>query len=116
MRKQLANYPILGIFPERKSPEFRYAQEADRPSTWSVFLYAGDVNDDHVAERVVDLALSGKAGVEERSVELICHDRFVVDCLRSQKSGHLTPEQGTAIQARSRDYFASFGNLFCLKI
>jgi hypothetical protein len=34
MRKQLANYPILGIFSERKSPEFRYAQEADRPNTW----------------------------------------------------------------------------------
>ena len=41
------------------------------------FSYAGDVNDDHVAERVVNLALSGKVGVDERGVELICHDDFV---------------------------------------
>jgi hypothetical protein len=78
-------------------------------------LNAGDVNDNHVAVKVVVLVGGEEVGVDERSVELICHDDFVVDCLRSQKSGHLTPEQGTAIQARSRDYFASFGNLFCLK-
>ena len=90
-RKQLANYPIPGIFSERNASPKQLCQGSNRLECLKSILYAGDVNDDHVAVRVIVLVLSRQVGVEERSVELICHDDFVVDCLRSQKSGHLTP-------------------------
>ena len=40
-------------------------------------LYAGNVDDDHVAVAVIILVLSGQVGGVERSVELSCHDDFV---------------------------------------
>jgi hypothetical protein len=108
VRKQLANYPCDGIFlPVRAAARGPHLRRKRRREG---ILCAGDVNDDHAAVEVVVL-VGGKA----RSAELICHDDFVVVCLRSQKSGHLTPHQGTAIQARSRIYFTTFGAFFYLK-
>ena len=40
-------------------------------------LYAGNVDDDHVAGAVIVLVLSSQVGGVERSVELSCHDDFV---------------------------------------
>ncbi len=75
-RKQLANSVTTGLAPEISGPV--HLRDPGKRCLSKRELYAGDVDDDHVAVKVVVLVLSGQVGGEERSVELICHDDFVV--------------------------------------
>ena len=70
-------------------------------------LYAGDINDDHVAAEGVCLVLSGQLSDAERSVDCVYHDDFVC-CLRSQRWGHQGPEYRTVKQVRSRIILSIF--------
>ncbi len=81
-----------------------------RKGTNPKFLYAGDVDNDHVVKAVsAGGSLVVEVGVEARRVELSCHDDFVfLICLRSQKSGPHASEQWTETHTRSRAFSVVF--------